>query len=271
MLNRVAGLSIGAGLVGSALNESLYNVEPGHRAVMFDRFRGIMDEVSEEGTHFKIPFIQFPKIMDVRDIPRVISSNTGTKDLQMVNISLRVLSRPDIAHLPEIYKKLGADFNDRILPSIGNEILKNVVAQYNAEQLLTEREKVSKEICEDLKSRAGEFNILLDDVSITHLTYGPEFTKAIEGKQVAQQDAERAKFVVLKSEQEMKAKVIIAEGESEAAELISNALISAGDGLIAVRRIDAARDIAETLAKSRNVTYLPSGGGGGSNMLLKVD
>jgi prohibitin 1 len=126
-------------------------------------------------------------------------------------------------------------------------------------------------VSQDLKSRAGEFNILLDDVSITHLTYGPEFTKAIEGKQVAQQDAERAKFVVLKSEQEMKAKVIIAEGESEAAELISNALISAGDGLIAVRRIDAARDIAETLAKSRNVTYLPSGGGGGSNMLLKVD
>jgi prohibitin 1 len=125
---------------------------------------------------------------------------------------------------------------------------------------------------QDLKSRAAEFNILLDDVAITHLTYGKEFTTAIESKQVAQQDSERAKFIVLKSEQEMKAQIIIAEGESEAATLISNALINAGNGLIEVRRIDAAKDIAETLAKSRNVTYLPSGGGGGgSNMLLKID
>ena len=242
---------------------------------MFDRFRGIMDEISDEGTHFKIPFIQFPKMMDVRDIPRVISSATGTKDLQMVNISLRVLSRPQLEHLPKIYKTIGADFNDRVLPSVGNEVLKNVVAQYNAEQLLTEREKVSKEISDDLTSRCADFNLIVDDVAITHLTYGKEFTSAIESKQVAQQESERAKFVVLKAEQEKKAKVIIAEGEAEAAQAISDALQDSGAGLIEVRRIDAAKDIAETLARSRNITYLPSGGSGagngGSNMLLKVE
>jgi prohibitin 1 len=113
-------------------------------------FMQVSDAVETSMSHYSrvSPLEQFPHFIDCRDIPRVISSTTGTKDLQMVNISLRVLSRPDLAHLAEIYKTLGADFNDRVLPSIGNEILKNVVAQYNAEQLLTEREKVSKEIQE---------------------------------------------------------------------------------------------------------------------------
>lgn len=65
--------------------------------------------------------------MDIRDRPRTIHSATGTKDLQMVNISLRVLSRPVEAALPEIYKSLGTDFDDRVLPSLGNEVLKAVV------------------------------------------------------------------------------------------------------------------------------------------------
>lgn len=67
--------------------------------------------------------------MDIRARPRVISSVTGTKDLQTVNISLRVLSRPQEEHLSEIYSTLGADFDDRVLPSIGNEVLKAVVVR----------------------------------------------------------------------------------------------------------------------------------------------
>ena len=68
--------------------------------------------------------------------------------------------------------------------------------------------------------------------------------------------------------QEKKAAIIQAEGESEAAQLISDALLAGGSGLIEVRRIDAARDIADKLARSRNVSYLPSSKGGGSNLLL---
>jgi hypothetical protein len=60
--------------------------------------------------------------MDVRARARVINSVTGTKDLQMANISLRVLTRPDEDMLPTIYKQLGTDFDDRVLPSLGNEV-----------------------------------------------------------------------------------------------------------------------------------------------------
>merc|ERR1719164_339988 len=135
----------------------------------------------------------------------------------------------------------------------------STIAQYNAEQLLTQREQVSREIREAIVKRAKSFNILMDDVSITHLTYGKEFAKAIEEKQVAEQDAEKQKFIVQRSEQERQATVIRSEGEAEAAKMISDALKEHGTGLIEVRRIDAAKDIAESLSKSPNVMYLPTG------------
>ena len=191
----------------------------------------------------------------------MINTTTGTKDLQMVNIALRILSHPDEKQLPEILDRIGFDYDERVLPSIGPEVLKAVVAQYNADQLLTMRESVSKQISDELSQRAKAFHVFVDDVSITHLTFGQEYTQAIEFKQVAQQEAERSKFIVMKAEQEKRVRVIEAEGESEAAQLISDALSKHGSGLIEVRRIDTAKEIAETLSASRNVAYLPGAGG----------
>merc|ERR1719171_559495 len=221
-----------------------------------------------EGTHFRIPWLQTPHVFDVRIRPRNISSNTGTNDLQVVTINLRVLSRPEEDHLPDIFSQYGLDYDERVLPSIGNEVLKAVVAQYNAESLITKREVVSREVREALTKRADEFHIKLDDVAITDLKFGKEFTAAIESKQVAEQDAERARFLVMKAEQEKRAVVIRAEGESESAKVVSEAL-EASPALVELRRIEAAKDIAETLSKSRNVTYLPSSSGG-QNMLLNL-
>jgi len=158
-----------------------------------------------------------------------------------------------------------------VLPSIGNEVLKAIVAQFDAAELITQREAVSQRIRTDLMRRASEFNIALEDVSITHMTFGREFTRAVEQKQIAQQDAERARFIVEKAEQERQANVIRAEGEAESADIISKAVAKAGDGLIRIRRIEASRDIAQTLAGNPNVTYLPggeSGEGGGKNTSL---
>lgn len=267
LLSRVGRWGIILGVGGSALQASLYTVDGGERAVMYDRLQGVLPAAIGEGTHFRIPWVQMPTIMDIRTRPRSISSVTGTKDLQMVNITLRVLSKPSVERLPFIYKNLGTDWDERVLPSIGNEIVKAVVAQYNAEQLLTQRDRVSKAVRESLTQRATEFNIQLDDVAITHLSFGTEFTKAVESKQVAQQDAERARFVVMKADQERKAAVIRAEGESESARLISEATKAAGPGMIELRRIEAAKDIAEKMARGRNIAYLPSG----NNMLMSLN
>ena len=82
----------------------LFSVEGGHRAIIFARIGGIQDDVMVEGLHFRIPWFQYPIIYDIRSRPRKISSPTGSKDLQMVNISLRVLSRPDAGMIPQIHK-----------------------------------------------------------------------------------------------------------------------------------------------------------------------
>ena len=99
------------------------------------------------------------------------------------------------------------------------------------------------------------------------MTFGKEFTTAVEQKQIAQQDAERAKFVVEKAEQERQAAVIRAEGEAEAANTISAAINKAGDAFVAFRKIEASREIAASLSQSKNVSYVPSSNG---NLLLQV-
>ncbi|BAF09150.1 prohibitin-3, mitochondrial [Oryza sativa Japonica Group] len=266
LLTKLAQAAAGLGIAASAASTALYTVDGGQRAVIFDRFRGVLPETSSEGTHFIVPWLQKPFIFDIRTRPHSFSSTSGTKDLQMVSLTLRVLARPDIDRLPDIFTSLGLEYDEKVLPSIGNEVLKAVVAQFNADQLLTERPHVSALVRDSLIRRAAEFNIVLDDVAITHLAYGPEFSQAVEKKQVAQQEAERSRFLVARAEQERRAAIVRAEGESEAARLISEATAAAGTGLIELRRIEAAKEIAGELARSPNVSYIPAGDS--SQMLL---
>lgn len=167
--------------------------------------------------------------------------------MQTVEVALRLLYRPVKEQLPAIFSRLGVDYDQRVLPSLGNEgmpfpcflnldltcgrwlVLKSVVAQYDAGELITQREIVSNKVREALVIRAADFGIHLEDVAITHLAFSHEYTQvrlyplcqrkvsyppqqSIEAKQVAQQDAERSKFIVMKAEQEKAAAVIRSEG-----------------------------------------------------------
>ncbi|KAL3467137.1 band 7 family-domain-containing protein [Aspergillus heterothallicus] len=249
------------GLGGWALSNTLFNVDGGHRAIKYSRLGGVKKEIYPEGTHIMMPWVETPIIYDVRAKPRNIASLTGTKDLQMVNITCRVLSRPRVDALPQIYRTLGQDFDERVLPSIVNEVLKSVVAQFNASQLITQRENVARLVRDNLARRAARFNIVLDDVSLTHLTFSPEFTAAVEAKQVAQQEAQRAAFLVDKARQEKQAFIVRAQGEARSAELIGDA-IKKSKSYIELRKIENARHIAQIIQESggRNKLYLDSEG-----------
>lgn len=123
---------------------SCFAVEGGHRAIIFSRISGVQKIIKAEGIHFRyiwrhfeaalnklilpklffprIPWFQWPIIYEIRARPKQLISPTGSKDLQMVNIGLRVLYRPQVGMLPDMYRQLGTDYDDRVLPSICNEV-----------------------------------------------------------------------------------------------------------------------------------------------------
>jgi prohibitin 1 len=104
VLNAISKWALPIGFAVALGQASMYDVKGGTRAVIFDRLSGVQEQVVNEGTHFLIPWLQKPIIYDVRTKPRNISTTTGSKDLQMVSLTLRVLHRPEVQRLPKIYQ-----------------------------------------------------------------------------------------------------------------------------------------------------------------------
>ncbi|CAF1433192.1 unnamed protein product [Rotaria sordida] len=116
----------------------LYNVDGDHRAVIFDRFQGVKLNVIG-GTHFMILWLHRSIIFDIRTRLRSVPSITGTKSL---------------------------DYEEHVLPSITNGVLKYVVARFDAIELITQRALIFQRVSELLTERAAQFGLLLNDISI---------------------------------------------------------------------------------------------------------
>ena len=127
----------------------------------------------------------------------------------------------------------------------------------DADQLLKSRETISREIRKNLLSRAQEFNVNVEDVSFMHLGFSPEYSRAIEKKAVQQQLAEMQKFIVLRDEELKNAQIIRSEAEAEAAKLINQAVKTFGATQIEIKKLEAAVNIAQYLARNPNVSFVP--------------
>lgn len=266
MFRALQRFTVGAVGIGIGFYSCCFVVRPGEGAIVYNKLTGLKDTVYGEGLHFRVLGLDDIKLFDMRIRPRVLQTMTGTKDLQMVNVRLRVLFRPQADRLPNLYRTFGLDYDERILPSVSNEILKAVVAEYKAEELIQKRDSVSARIFHLMTEKIGQFGLTLEDLSLVDIQFGKEFMTAVEQKQVAQQEAERMKYVVMENEQRKLAAIVRAEGEAESARLISKAIAESGSGLIQLRRIDAAVEIASELASAPNVHFVPSSG----SMLLNL-
>ncbi|EPY28801.1 prohibitin [Strigomonas culicis] len=259
-------LAVGTVAAGVGLYSCCFVVYPGEACILYNKVNGLKDSVYGEGLQCRILGLDDIMRFNTRIRPRTLQTMTGTKDLQMVNIRLRVLFRPMADRLPQLYRTFGIDYDERILPSVSNEILKAVVAEYKAEELIQKRDVVSARIYQLMQTKVNQFGLLIEDLSLVDIQFGQDFMAAVEKKQVAQQEAERYRYVVQENEQKRQAAVVRAEGEAESARLISGAFAKSGLGLLELRRIEAAVDVAEDLAGMANTTFLPRS----ANMFLNT-
>lgn len=151
-------------------------------------------EVSE-GLALVWPFgINDITIYDIKVQKEVADTQAATKDLQDVSAEVVLNYHLNRGEVSKIHQTIGATYKDRIVTPALSETFKGASAKYNASELITERAAVKKDVYDQLNSRLSKYGIVVDDVSITNFKFSDSFAKAIEEKQVAQQNAERAKF-----------------------------------------------------------------------------
>lgn len=252
----IAGGGITNILIGLAIiKKCIYKVEPGFLAIKYNIFSGVGNKNFREGYHFNIPILERPLIYDCRMKKHMNVSDCGTKDLQIVTLKTRIVCRPKPDKLQELYRLLGFNYDERVLQNIIPEICGVALSKYNASQIISQRDHISLLIRQKIIQKASEYFIDVDDVAIIDIKFSPEFSDAIEKKQVAQQEAERMKFLVEQALEEKKGTIIKALGESEAVQKFGEANQNS-DAFLILRRLETAKYISNILKKSENKVLL---------------
>lgn len=228
-------LIIGAILVFFLFLQPWVQIGAGERGVVLN-FGAVQENVLGEGLHFRIPIMQKVVPIDVKVQKVETNAEAASSDLQEVSssVALNYHIIPDKANI--VYQTIGIHFKERIIDPAIQEVMKAVTAKYTAEQLITERPKVSEAMRADLTERLLQHNIAVDAFSIVSFSFSKAFTEAIEAKQTAEQLALKAKRDLERVKIEAEQKVTAAKAEAEALRL-QRANIS--PELIELRRVEA--------------------------------
>lgn len=200
-------------------------VGAGERGVLM-QFGKVQEPVLGEGLHVVIPLVNTVQKLSVRVQNQEISAEASSRDLQDVftDVALNWHINPEKAHL--IFQQVGDEtaIVTRIINPAVEEVLKAVMAQYTAEEIITRRGEVKARVDGALIDRLSTYNLIVDDISLVHVHFSQRFSDAVEAKQIAEQEAKRAEFIALRATKEAEAKVNLAKGEAEAQRLVQQTL-----------------------------------------------
>jgi len=223
---RVAATGIAAIVALIVIGGSFFTVSSGERAIVF-RFGQVQNVVSD-GLHFKIPFIENYKIVDIRTQKAHSPADAGTKDLQTVKTEVALNYHLVADSLADTYSRVGLDVENKVIDPRIQEIVKAVVARFSAEELLTKREDVKSEIAAGLRSSLVAYNITVEDIQITNFSFSHAFDAAIEAKQTAEQQALKAKNDLERIKVEAQQKIALAEAEARTIQIQAQAIKEQG-------------------------------------------
>jgi prohibitin 1 len=203
-------------------------VGAGERGVVFNSFSGVENQILGEGIHFRVPFVQNVTKLSIKVQKNDIKAEAASKDLQTVTTDIVVNWHLDASNVNKIYQNIGDEqaVVDRVLTPAVSEVVKASAAKYTAEEIIAKRPLLKQDIDDALKLRVTPYHVILDDISIVNVDFSKEFNDAIEAKQVAEQNAQKAKFVAQQAEQEAAAEVNRAKGAAEAQRLQQQTLTS---------------------------------------------
>ncbi|MEA5552271.1 prohibitin family protein [Anabaena cylindrica UHCC 0172] len=195
-------------------------VNAGERGVIM-RFGKVQDTILDEGIHPIMPVVTSVKRLNVRVQQNSFKAGAASKDLQTITTELAVNWHIDPLKVNKVFQQVGDEdlIIDGIMTPAVSEVLKAATAKKTAEEIITKRTELKEEIDSNLKKRIEEYGILIDDVSLVNFSFSPEFSRAIESKQIAEQEAKQASFIAQKATQEAQADVNRAKGQAEAQRL----------------------------------------------------
>lgn len=235
---------------GLVLLKSMYSVNPGEAAIKFNCFTGLGNKAYTEGFHLRIPFIEYPIKFNVRTSTLPANVQAQNRDLQECFINAEIFYKPDVNKLDYIYRTLGMNYGQTIMKNIVQEVLKGIVAQYNAQQLVSQRDQLSHQVRNALTIRARQYNILIEGISISSITFSQNYQYAVDAKQSAQQEAERAKYIVEQSLYQKKTIIQRAQTEAEGFRLIGSQ--SKSSAYLEIQKMNFAIQLSDIFAKSKN-------------------
>ena len=223
-------------IIGVVASSSVKIVDAGNRGILTHwNAVDLTNPPLDEGIHFVIPFQDDVVQMEVRTLKYDTSTRSASQDLQTVQTTVTVNYHPDTERVHFLYKEIGLSYENRVIQPAIDETVKQVSANYNAEELITKRPLVKADIENAIRDRLNQFYIETEVISITDFEFSPLFAKAIESKVEAEQKAQKAENDLIRIEVEARqleaqavglaaANIAEAQGEAEAISIINQAL-----------------------------------------------